>query len=476
MLALTSVASFMVGLDILVVTTALSTIRHQLGASIGELEWIVNAYTLSLAVLLLTASALGDRFGRRRLFIAGIGLFTVASAASALAPGIGWLIVARAVQGAGAAMLMPHAMVLLGAAYPPERRAKALGVFSGVVGLAILGGPIVGGAVVQGLAWQWIFWPNVPIGLLLIPLVFRRVEESHGPTARLDIGGLMLATGAALGLVWGLISGNSSGWGSLEVIASLAGGAVLAAGFVAWELRASAPMLSMQFFRSRSFSAGNVASFLMFGSVFGGAFFFAQFLQVTLGYGPLGAGLRLAPWTVALSLVAPVAGSWINRVGERPLMVGGLLMQAAGFGWIALIARPGLAYPAMIAPMLLAGCGVSMAMPATQNSVISAVPPVAMGKASGTYNMLRQLGGAFGIAILAAVFSAGGSYASPQAFSNGFTRATGVAALLSLAAAAAGLWLPGRRESARRESVHREPATRPAQTDRPRERQTAGKQ
>ena len=470
-LVLASVASFMVGLDVLVVTTALPVIKQDLGASIGELEWIVNAYTLSFAVLLMTAAALGDRFGRRRLFIAGIGLFTVASAASALAPGIGWLITARTLQGAGSAMLMPHAMALLSAAYPPERRARALGVFSGVVGLSILGGPIVGGAVVQGLAWQWIFWLNVPIGLLLIPLVLTRIEESFGPRARVDAGGVLLVTGAALGLVWGLIRGNTAGWGSAEVIAPLAAGAVLAAGFVAWELRADQPMLPMQFFRSRAFSAGNAASFLTFASVFGAVFFFAQFLQIAHGYGPLGAGLRLAPWTVTLSLVAPIAGSWVNRVGERPLMAGGLALQAAGFGWIALIAKPGLSYPALIAPMLLAGVGVSMAMPATQNAVMGAVPPAAIGKASGTFNMLRQLGGAFGIAILAAVFSAAGSYASPHAFSAGFTRAVGVAALLSLGAAAAGLCLPGRRGSAAAASAG---AGRRGESARPRELQPAG--
>jgi EmrB/QacA subfamily drug resistance transporter len=452
-LALTSVASFMVGLDALVVTTALTTIRHSLGASIGQLEWIVNAYTLSFAVLLMTAAALGDRFGRRRLFVAGMGLFTAASAASALAPGIGWLITARAVQGAGAAMLMPHAMALLSAAYPPERRAKALGLFSGVVGLAILSGPIVGGAVVQGLAWQWIFWLNVPIGLLLIPLVLIRIEESFGPRVRLDAGGVLLVTGAALGLVWGLIRGNASGWGSAGVVASLAGGALLAAGFVAWELRTAEPMLPMRFFRSRAFAAGNAANFLMFGSVLGSVFFFAQFLQTALGYGPLGAGLRLAPWTVAVSLVAPLAGSWVNRVGERPLVAGGLLMQAAGLGWVALIAKPGLAYPALIVPMLLAGCGVSMALPAAQNAVMGAVPLASIGKASGTFNMLRQLGGAFGIAILAAVFTATGGYGSPLAFSNGFGWAAGAASLMSLAAAVAGLWLPGRRARGRAASA-----------------------
>jgi EmrB/QacA subfamily drug resistance transporter len=447
-LALTSVASLMVMLDMLVVTTALSTIRLHLGASIEELEWTVNAYTLSLAVLLMTASALGDRFGRRRLLVAGLGLFTAASAACALAPSIGWLIAARAVQGAGAAMVVPLAMALLGAAFPAEQRARALGVFSGVTGLATVGGPLVGGAVVQGLAWQWIFWLNVPIGLLLIPLVLRRIEEGYGSGTSLDLGGLALVTGAALGLVWGLVHGNGSGWGSLEVVASMAAGALLLAAFVAWELRVREPMLPMRFFRSRAFAAGNAAGFLLYGSIFGAAFFFAQFLQTSLGYGPLGTGLRLVPWTITLSLVAPVAGAQVNRLGERPLIVTGLLLQAAGFAWIALIARPGLAYLAMVPPLIVAGCGVSMAMPAAQNAVIGAVPRGAIGKASGTFNTLRQLGGTFGIAVLAAVFAGTGGYASPQAFSDGFAAATLVAAGVSLAAAAAGLFTPGRRAAA----------------------------
>jgi EmrB/QacA subfamily drug resistance transporter len=445
-LALTSMASLMVMLDTMVVTTALSTIRLDLGASIEELEWTINAYTLSFAVLLMTAAALGDRFGRRRLFAIGLGLFTAASAACALAPGIGWLIVARAVQGAGSAMTMPHAMALLSAAFPPQRRARALGLFSSVTGLATLGGPLVGGAVTQGLAWQWIFWLNVPIGLLIIPLVLTRIEESFGTDTSLDFRGLGLVTGGALGLVWGLVRGNAAGWGSVEVVASLAAGAVLAAAFVAWELRARRPMLPMRFFRSRAFSSGNAASFLLYGSIFGMAFFMPQFLQTTLHYGPLGAGLRLAPWTVTLFLIAPIAGAQVNRIGERPLIVGRLLLQAVGFAWVGLITRPGLAYPDLIAPLILAGAGVSMAMPAAQNSVIGAVPRGAIGKASGAFNTLRQLGGTFGIATVAAVFAAAGSYGSPQAFSDGFVAAVGVAAALSIVAAVAGLWTPGRHE------------------------------
>ena len=444
-LVLTSIASFMVGLDVLVVTTALTTIRRQLGASLSELDWIVSAYTFSFAVLLMTAAALGDRYGRRRLLIAGLGLFTAASAACALVPGIGWLVAARAAQGAGSAMILPHAVSLLGAAYPPERRARALGIFSGVVGLAILSGPMLGGAIVQGLDWRWIFWLNVPIGLLAIPLVRARIGESARIGTRLDFGGLALVTGAALGMVWGLVRGNAVGWSSLQVAGPLAAGAVLMAAFVAWELRTPEPMLPMGFFRLRAFSAGNAAGFLFYGALFGAVFFLAQFMQTALHYGPLATGLRMAPWTITLSLIAPVAGGWADRLGNRPLIVAGLVLQTAGFAWLAAVARPGLGYASMIAPMILAGVGASVAMPAMQNAPISAVPPAAIGKASGTFNTLRQLGATFGIAIGSAVFAATGSYATAGAFSHGFAAAMGVSAGLSAAAAVIGLGIPARR-------------------------------
>ncbi|MDB5076971.1 MAG: drug resistance transporter, EmrB/QacA subfamily, partial [Chloroflexi bacterium] len=410
-----------------------------------QLEWTVNAYNLSFAVMLMTAAALGDRFGRRRMFVAGLGLFSAASAACAISPTVGWLIAARAVQGTGAAFVMPLAMALLTAAYPPELRGKALGIFSGLTGLAVLSGPVVGGAVAQGIAWQWIFWINVPIGVLAMPIVLARIQESFGPRTPLDVPGLALVTGGALGVVWGLVRGNSAGWGSLEVVAALAIGVLLAVAFVAWELRAREPMLPMRFFRSSAFSAGNAANLLSFASLFGALFFFAQFLQTTHGYKPLDAGLRLLPWTATLFIVAPIAGSLVNRLGERPLMVGGLLLQAVGMAWIALIATPHVAYAALVAPLIVAGIGISMAMPATQNSVMNSVAASEIGKASGAFQMLRQLGGVFGIAILAAVFARAGSYASAQAFSDGFTRAIGVSAALSLLGAVAGIALPGRR-------------------------------
>jgi EmrB/QacA subfamily drug resistance transporter len=443
-LALASVASFMVVLDLLVVATALSTIRRDLGASIGQLEWTVNAYTLAFAVLLMTAAAVGDRFGRRRVFAIGLGVFAAGSAACALAPGAGPLIAARTVQGVGAAMVMPLALALLNAAVPPQRRGWAMGIFGSVTALAVVVGPVLGGAITQGIAWQWIFWLNVPIGLLTIPLALRRLDESYGPPAALDLPGVVLGTGAALGLVWGLVRGSSAGWASPEVAGTLAAGAVLAVAFAGWELRARAPMLPMRLFAIRGFSAGNVVVFLLNASITGAVFFMAQFLQAGLGQDPLGAGLRLLPWGVAPLLIAPRAGRLADRIGERPLVVSGMFLLAAGFGWLAVIAAPGLAYPAMLAPMVISSAGLGLAIPAISKAVIGSVPRGDIGKASGGFTMVRQLGGAFGVAILAAVFTSAGGYTSAAAFSAGFAPAIAAATGLALAGALAGLALPGR--------------------------------
>jgi EmrB/QacA subfamily drug resistance transporter len=444
-LILSSVASLMVALDALVVSTALSTIRLDLGASIEQLEWTVNAYNLSFAVLLMTGAAIGDRIGRRRLFAAGLALFVAASAACALAPDIGTLIAARAVQGAGAAAIMPMALALLSAAFPTELRGRAMGLFSGITGLAVLSGPVVGGAIAQGATWEWIFWVNVPIGLVAIPLVLRRMPESFGARARIDVAGLALVTGAALGVVWGLVRGNSAGWGSPEVVGSIAAGIALAIAFVVVELRVRAPMLPMRLFRSRPFAAGNATIFCVVGSVFGGVFFAAQFMQTALGYGPLDAGLRLLPWTAMLFFVAPIAGSLLNRLGERPLIVTGLTLQAVGMAWIGLAADPSVPYGELVPAFVIAGAGVSMAMPAAQTAVMGAVAPAEAGKASGTFNTMRQLGGVFGIAVAVAVFAGTGSYASPAAFADGFGPAIGVTAGLAAIGAVAGLALPRRR-------------------------------
>jgi EmrB/QacA subfamily drug resistance transporter len=442
---LTAIGSLMAALDTLVVASALGTIRLDLDASVEQLEWTVNAYNLSFAVLLITAAALGDRFGRRRLYAAGLGLFTAASAACALAPDVGWLIGARAAQGAGSALIMPLGLTLLSAAFPPQKRGAAIGIFSAITGVAVASGPLVGGAIVEGLAWQWIFWINVPIGLLAIPFVLAKMDESLGPDTGLDIRGLALISAGSLAIVWGLVRGNQAGWGSLEVAGSLAAGALLMAAFAAWERRAAEPMLPTRFFRNRAFSAGNAAIFLTFASLFGAVFFYAQLLQVGLGYGPLDAGLRLMPWTATFITVAPIAGALADRIGERPLMAGGLALQAVGTAWVALIADPGMSYSELLAPFVVGGVGVSMAIPAAQNSVVGSVPLEAVGKASGANSMMRELGGVFGIAVVVAVFAGAGGYDSPGEFVDGFAPAMGVGAGFALIGAIAGLALPGRR-------------------------------
>jgi EmrB/QacA subfamily drug resistance transporter len=446
-LALTAVASMMVVLDALVVSTALTSLQADLGASIEQLEWTVNAYVLSFAVLLMTGAALGDRYGRRKLFVIGLGVFAVASAACAMAPDVGWLIAARVVQGAGAALVMPLALALLSAAFPPQLRPTALGIFAGVSGIAVALGPLLGGAVVEGISWPWIFWLNVPIAALLIPLSLRRIEENRGADTAIDVRGVALVSGAALGLVWGLVRGNSAGWASPEVALTLALGALLALAFVSWELRAREPMLPMRLFRSGAFSAGNAAIFFHWGSALGAVFFMAQFLQAGLGYGPLEAGLGLMPWGATPVIVAPLVGRLINRFGERPFIAAGLSLNAVALLWIALIAEPGLAYWQLVAPLVLSGTGVAMSIPAAQSAVLTSVAPQDIGKASGTFSTMRQLGGAFGVAVLVAVFTSAGSYSSSHAFSDGFAAATGACAGLSLIGAAAGLALPRRREA-----------------------------
>jgi EmrB/QacA subfamily drug resistance transporter len=448
----------MAALDTLVVSTSLTTIRLDLGASVGQLEWTVNAYNLSFAVMLITAAAVGDRYGRRAFYAVGLGLFAASSAASALAPNVGLLIAARAVQGVSAALVLTLGLALLSAAFPPERRGTAIGLFSAVTGIAVASGPLVGGAIAEGLAWEWIFWLNVPIGLVAIPLVLARIDESFGGDTGLDVRGLALVSAGSFGIVWSLVRGNSAGWGSFEVLASLAAGAMLIAAFVAWELRAREPMLPMRFFRSRAFSAGNAAIFFTLASLFTAVFFFAQFLQTALGYGPLDAGLRLIPWTATFITVAPVVGALVDRFGERPFMVAGLSVQAVGLGWIALVADPGLSYTEFVLPSIVAGVGVSMAIPSAQNSVVGSVALEDVGKAAGVNSMMRELGGVFGIALAVAVFAGAGGYASAQEFSDGFAPAIAVAAGLSLAGAIAATALPGRRQTAEAISVGPVPA------------------
>jgi EmrB/QacA subfamily drug resistance transporter len=446
-LAIVSVALFMVVLDNLVVSVALPTIHRELGASIQSLEWTVNAYVLAYAVLLLTGAALGDRFGRKRMFLVGLAIFTAASAGAALARSTDLLVAARAVQGAGAAIVTPLTLTLLAEAFPKERRGMAIGVWSGISGIAVATGPLVGGAVVQGISWHWIFWINVPIGLVLAPLALRQLRESRGPYGTLDLPGLALASTGAFGIVFGLVRAQSLGWTSATILASLLGGAVLIACFVAWELRAREPMLPMSFFAKRSFAVTNVASLSMYFGMFGSIFFLSQYMQNVLGNTPLQAGLKLLVWTGASMVVAPLAGVFSERLGSRPFMVAGLSLQAGGLGWLASMTATHMAYSQMIVPFVMAGAGMALVFAPSANAVLASVRTDQTGQASGANNAIREVGGVLGVAVLASVFTGSGGYSSPQAFVDGLLPAMWVGVAVLGAGALIVLAFPFRRRS-----------------------------
>jgi EmrB/QacA subfamily drug resistance transporter len=440
--AIVSIALFMVVLDNLVVTNALPSIREDLGATIQSLEWTVNAYTMAFAVLLLTGAALGDRFGRRRMFVIGLGIFTAASAAAALAPTTGVLIAARAVQGAGAAAVMPLTLTLLSEAFPAGRRGLVIGLWSGISGLGVAIGPLVGGAVVDGISWHWIFWINVPIGIALLPLARMRLTESFGPARELDLRGLALGGLGLLGVVYGIVRGNELGWTSTPILASLVAGAAFLAAFMAWEQRAPHPMLPLHFFRSRTFAAANGVGFIMYFGVFGSIFLLAPFLQVTQGYSPLEAGIRTLPWTGMPMLVAPIAGILSDRIGARPLMAAGLALQATGIVWLAAVSTPTVPYAELVIPFILAGTGMALVFAPAANAVLGSVRQQEAGQASGATNAIRELGGVMGVAVLASVFSSAGSYASPQAYTHGMTSAVYVGAAVLAVGALVALVIP----------------------------------
>ena len=441
-LAIVSVGLFMVVLDNLVVSVALPSIHRDLGASIQSLEWTVNAYTLSYAVLLLTGAALGDRFGRKRMFMSGTALFTVSSAAAALAPSIGLLILARATQGAGAAIATPLTLTLLADAYPPDRRGFAIGVWSGISGIAVALGPLVGGAMVQAASWHWIFWLNVPIGAVLVPLAGARLAESFGPSSDLDLPGLALGSSGLFGLVFGLIRSQSLGWTSTEVLISLAAGVALLVAFVIQERRTETPMLPMEFFARRGFSVTNAVSLSMYFGMFGSVFFLSQFLQNVLGNSPLQAGVKLLVWTGATMVVAPLSGYFSERFGARLFMAAGLGLQAIALGWLALETSVGMSYASMIVPFVLGGSGMALVFAPSANAVLASVRSDQAGKASGATNAIRELGGVLGIAVLATVFTSRGGYESASAFVSGLTPAMGVGAAVLAVGAIIPLVLP----------------------------------
>jgi len=459
-LGLTSIAYFMVVLDSLVVVTALPRMQRDLHANLATLQWTVNAYGIAFAAGIVTAAALGDRFGRRRVFILGLALFTLSSAACALAPDATALIVARTVQGLGAAVILPLSLTILTSAFPPQRRGLIVGVYGGLAGLAVAAGPLVGGVVTESLDWHWIFWLNVPIGLLAAALGTRLLPETHGPAQRLDLLGVGLVTGGVVALVWALVRADALGWSSPQTVGALLAGCALLVAFAWWQRRAGAPLVPLGLFRSRAFALGNVTTFLMSGATFAAAFLITQEFQFARGYSPISAGLRLLPFFATPMVISPLAGAISDRVGRRPIMVAGLTLQALGFAWVAARGSLAASWVELVVALLVAGVGISMALPTVPTAVLNAVPATRLGTASGINYMAQRFGAVFAIAIGTAVFSAHGHLGSPAAVTAGFRPALWSAVVFAALAAvtALGIPAPDRRTTAARPSVHTDPA------------------
>lgn len=448
-LALTSTAYFMVVLDALVVITALPRMQHDLHVGLSSLQWTVNSYGIAFAAGIVTAAAIGDRFGRRRVFTIGLALFTVASAACALATNAPELIAARTVQGLGAAVVLPLSLTILTTAFPASRRGAIVGIYGGLAGLAVAMGPLVGGAITQGIDWHWIFWINVPTGLLAVVLGRRSLPESHGTPTRLDLPGLALVTTGAIGIVWALIRANDTGWSSPEVVGTLLAGSALLIAFVAWERRVAEPLVPLRLFHSRAFAIGNVTTFLMHGATFATAFLVTQEFQFARGYSPLSTGLRLLPFFAPPMFIAPIAGAVSDRIGRRPVMVLGLTLEAIGFIWVAARGSLGTSWIEIAAALGVAGVGVSMAIPTVPVAVLNAVSLEEMGKASAINTMAQRFGTVFALAIASAVFSAFGHLGTAAAVTDGFQPAMwACAGFVLLAALTSAAITPPRRDTA----------------------------
>jgi EmrB/QacA subfamily drug resistance transporter len=446
-LILASIGAFLVSLDVVIVATALPVIRTDLGASLSDLEWTINAYNLVFACLMLTGSALGDRFGRRRMYILGLIVFAGASAAAALSTTATELIMFRVVQGAGAAVLLPLSLTLISDAFPVEKRGVAIGIWGGVAGLGVAMGPVIGGVIVENVDWSWIFWFNVPVALATAVLSSVRLRESHGPRPQLDILGLVLVGAGMFALTSAPVRAPDIGWADSEVIGALIVGVLLIAAFVVWEGRARYPMVPLAYFRSRGFTTANVVIFFQYISLIGSLFFITQLFEIGLGYSPLDTGVRLLVWMATPMFVAPIAGGLADKFGNKPFMVLGMLLQTVGLGWLTLVVETGVSYGTLVAPLIVAGIGISMCFPTTSNAVVGSVPLEDAGVASGTNTSLREVGGVFGIAILAATFAANGSYNSPASFIDGVKPALAVAALVPIIGLLAALVAPGRKEA-----------------------------
>jgi EmrB/QacA subfamily drug resistance transporter len=438
-LGLTSTAYFMVVLDSVVVITALPRMQRDLHVGLVSLQWTLTAYNIAFAAGIITAAALGDRFGRRRIFGIGLALFTVASAVCALAPNASELIAARTVQGLGGAVILPLSLTILTTAFPAQRRGMIVGVYGGLAGLAVAMGPIIGGAVTQGIDWHWIFWINVPIGAVALPLAMRLLPESYGAPERLDLVGVTLLTGGVVAIVWALVRANQSGWASAEIVSCLVSGAAALLAFAAWEQRVSQPMVPLRLFRSRAFALGNATTFLMTGAIFAAGFLVTQEFQLARGYSPVSAGVRLLPFFATPMFISPIAGAVSDRIGRRPVMATGLFMQTAGFVWVAVAGSLSTSWVELDIALLIAGVGVSMALPTVPTAVLNAVAPRELGKASGINYMMQRFGAVFAIAVASAVFAAHGHLGTPASVTDGFRPALAACAGFALLAALSAL-------------------------------------
>ncbi len=443
-IAATGVPVFMATLDNLVVTTALPVLPRELGASLDALQWITNAYTLAFAALMLFAAGLGDRLGRRRVFVAGVVLFTLASAAAGLSTDPVQLIAARAAQGLGAAAIMPLSLALLAGSVGERRRPLAIGVWGGISGLGVALGPVVGGAVLKGWTWSGIFWLNVPVGVVAVALVLLALPAAAASRGRLDASGLLLASAGLVALVWGVVRGDDAGWASTEVLGSLAAAAVLLTAFVLRERRAAAPLLPLRLFRRRAFALVNVVALVFSFGAFGAVFLLVQFLQVVQGHDPLTAGLMTLPWTAAPMVVAPLAGRLAPRVGTRALIVVGLVALAAGIGWIGWTMTASVAYAAQLPGYALAGLGMGLVFAPLSTVVLAGLPERDHARASSTSSTLREVGTALGVAVLTAVFTGAGGTLTPTGFVDAARPAVLVGAAAIALAAVVAVALPGR--------------------------------
>ncbi|PRX50722.1 EmrB/QacA subfamily drug resistance transporter [Nonomuraea fuscirosea] len=443
-LALVSVAAFLTSLDVMVVVTALPTIQEELNASLADLEWTVNAYNLAFACLMLIGSALGDRFGRLKIYVLGLSVFTLASGMAALAPSVEVLILARVLQGIAAGVAIPVSLTLLGDAYPPHKRGRAMGIWGSVSGAAVAAGPVAGGLITEGLSWQWIFWLNVPLGVAATILAVALMRESFGARSKMDIVGLGLASLGLFGLVWAAVRAPGLGWGHVEVVVMALGGVAMMVGFVSWERQAEHPVLPLRYFRARGFTISNASAFFMHFSLIGSLFIISQMFQIGMGANALEAGLRILAWTAMVLVVAPIAGRFSDRFGARPFIVGGLALMAAGLTWLGAVVGTDTGYLILLAPLAFGGIGIAMSLPSTINLALSSVPMEDMGVASGANNAMRELGGVFGVAFLGAMFAANGGYATPAAAIDGFQAALYLGGAMALVGMVIALFAPGR--------------------------------